>query len=113
MADVLAVNYMQVKDEERELDLETLSLTCRLAEVNDLRSKCKIKGPTGRLPRAMEGRSERGSGEGSGEVGGESRGGGSRGGGPGPIKGKEVEVEIVMWKNRRKQEKEAAGEREK
>ncbi|PAV17576.1 hypothetical protein PNOK_0606200 [Pyrrhoderma noxium] len=108
MADVLAVDHAQVEDEEGELDLEVLSLTCRLAEVNDLRSKRKIKGPAGRPPGAAEGRSGGGSGGGSGEAGGRSRGGGL-----GPTKGKEMEVEIVMQRNRRKQGKEAVGEGEK
>ena len=45
MADVLAVDHVQVEDKKGELDLEALSLTYRLVEVNDLRSKCKIKGP--------------------------------------------------------------------
>ena len=107
-ADILAVDHAQVEDEEGELDLEALSLTRRLAEVNDLRSKRKIKGPAGRPPGAAEGRSGGGSGGGSGEAG-----GGSRGGGSGPTKGKEVEVEIVMRRNGRKQGKETAGEGEK
>ena len=108
MADVLTVDYMQVEDEEGKLDLEVLLLTYRLVEVNDLRSKCKIKGPMGRLPKAVEGRSGGGSGGGSRETRGESRGRGL-----GPTKGKEVEVEIVMWRNRRKLGKKVVWEREK
>ena len=108
MADVLTMDQAQVEDEEGELDLEALSLTRRLAEINDLRSKRKIKGPPGRLPGAAEGRSGGESGGGSGKAG-----GGSRGGGLGPTKGKEVGVEIVIQRNGRKQEKEAAGEGEK
>ena len=108
MVDILAVDYAQVKDEEGELYLEVLLLTHRLAEVNNLRSKHKIKGSVGRLPRAAEGKSGGGSGGSSGEVG-----GGSRGRGLGPTKEKEVEVEIVMQRNGRKQGKEAAGEGEK
>ena len=97
MADVLTMDQAQVEDEEGELDLEALSLTRRLAEINDLRSKRKIKGPPGRLPGAAEGRS-----------GGESRGGGkeaekgSRNEGSDLIKRKKVEVKIVIQKNRRK-----------
>ena len=91
IADVLAMDHAQVEDKEEELDLEALSLTCRLAEVNDLRSKYKIKGPAGRPPEAVEGRSRGGSGGDSREAE-----GGSRGGGSGPTKGKEVEMEIVI-----------------
>ena len=91
MANIFAIDHVQVENKERELDLEALLLTHRLAEVNDLRSKCKIKGPAGRPSKAVEGRSGGGSRGGSREARGESRGGG-----PGPIKRKEVKVEIVM-----------------
>ena len=63
------MDHAQVEDEEGELDLEALSLTRRLAEVNDLRSKRKIKGPAGRPPGAAEGRSGGGSEGESGEGG--------------------------------------------
>ena len=77
-------------------------------EINDLRNKCKIKGPAGRLPKAVEGRSRGESEGGSGKAR-----GGSRSRGPGLMKGKEVEIEIVMQRNRRKQGKEVAREGEK
>lgn len=102
------MDHVQVEDEEGELDLEALLLTRRLAEVNNLKSKHKIKGSVGRLSRAVKDRSGGGSGGGSREAGKENRGGGS-----GPTKGKKVEVEIVIWRNRRKQGKEVARKGEK